>query len=119
MPKITYFPAQELIVHDVLGLEKEEMLRANVTPNGNMPLYWCDGVLYSFSSPPITEEVISEMLKGKIHWLEVRYTKMPKYASLLTLNEEEYKATMNFRVISTEKFELHREFISWLKKNMK
>lgn len=119
MPKITYFPAQELIVHDVLGLEKEEMLRANVTPNGNMPLYWCDGVLYSFSSPPITEEVISEMLKGKIHWLEVRYTKMPKFTNMLSLNEEEYKATMNFRIINTEKFDLHKEFVKWLKNHVK
>ncbi|HVA82874.1 MAG TPA: hypothetical protein VNF06_01795 [Candidatus Aquilonibacter sp.] len=118
-PKITYLPAQELIVHDIIALQKEEMLRANVTPNGNLPLYWCDGILYGFSSPPATEEVIAEMLKGKIHWLEVRYAKMDRYQSVLSLNEEEYKATMNFRVISTEKFELHKEFIAFLKKNTK
>lgn len=118
-PKITYLPAQELVVHDLLALPREEMLRANVTPNGNLPLYWCDGILYGFSSPPITDEVITEILKGKIHWLEVRYTPMDRYVSVLNLNEEEYKATMNFRVLNTEKFELHKEFISWLKKNMK
>ena len=119
MPKITYLPPQELIVHDIFDLEREEMLRANVTPNGNLPLYWCDGVLYSFSSPPATEEVISEILKGKIHWLEVRYSKMEKFTDILKLSEDEYKATMNFRVIKTEKFALHKEFIKWLKTNIK
>ncbi|MDE1850264.1 MAG: hypothetical protein KGH54_00520 [Candidatus Micrarchaeota archaeon] len=119
MSKITYLPAQELIIHDVIALPKEDMLRANVTPNGNMPLYWCDGILYSFSSPPATEEVISEILKGKIHWLEVRYAKMEKFQNMLSLNEDEYKATMNFRVISTDKFDLHKDFIRWLKSTVK
>ncbi|MGI0141106.1 MAG: hypothetical protein ACREBF_00430 [Candidatus Micrarchaeales archaeon] len=119
MAKISYLPTQELIVHDVISLQKEDMLRANVTPNGNMPLYWCDGMLYSFSSPPATEEVIADMLKGRIHWLEVRYSKMEKFQSMLSLNEEEYKATMNFRIISTDKFDLHKEFIKWLKTHIK
>lgn len=117
--KISYFPTQELIVHDIIKLEKEEMLRRNVTPNGNMPLYWCDGILYSFVSPPITDEVVKEILKGRVHWLEVQYTEMPKFNPMLSLNEEEYKATMNFRIINTSGFELHRDFIKWMKVTVK
>ena len=119
MPKITYQPAQELVVHDILALQKEEMMRANVTPNGNLPLYWCDGVLYGFSSPPINDEVIGEMLKGRLHWMEVRYAKMEDYKQTLSLNEEEYKATMTFRIIRTDKFAVHKEFVKWLKANIK
>lgn len=115
MVKISYSPATELIVHDFIKVSKEELLRSRVTPSGNMPLYWCDGMLYGFASPPLNDEVVSEMLKGKIHWLEVMFTTLDKYSDVLSLNEEEYKAQMNFRIINTISSQLHRDFIKWLK----
>lgn len=117
--EISYEPAKALIVHDIIRLDREDMLRRNVTPNGNMPLYWCDGILYGFVSLPLTDKMVDEILKGRIHWLEVQYSEMPKFVPILSLNEEEYKATMNFRIIDTSKFELHREFIKWLKQKIK
>ncbi|MDE1855946.1 MAG: hypothetical protein KGH49_01790 [Candidatus Micrarchaeota archaeon] len=119
MVKITYVPNQELIVHDVIKLDKDEILRMNITPNGNMPVYWCDGILYAASGLPPTPEVISDQLKGKIHWSEVRFADMKKYTPLLSLNEEEYKATMNFKVIDTSIFGLHTDFVKWLKSHIK
>jgi hypothetical protein len=119
MVKIVYAPSDELIVHDVIRLDKDDMLRRNITPNGNMPLYWCDGILYSFASPPITEQVVSELLKGRIHWLEVQFHVMEGYVPMLSLNEDEYKSVMNFRVINTSNLQLHKEFIRWLKTNVK
>ncbi len=113
--KITFSPAEELVVHEILEVSKEDLIRERVTPQGNMPLYWCDGILFSFSSLPMTDDVIKDYLKGKLHWLEVHFARMPKYVDVISFESEEYKATMGVRVIDTSPSLLHREFIKWLK----
>ena len=74
MVKIEYSPATELVVHEVIKVDKDDLLRERVTPAGTMPLYWCDGILFSFSSLPMTDDVVKDYLKGRIHWLEVHFT---------------------------------------------
>jgi desulfoferrodoxin (superoxide reductase-like protein) len=84
-----------------------------------MPLYWCGGILFGFSSVPMTEEIVKEYLKGRIHWLEVHFARMDKHVPVITFESEEYKATMSVRVIDTSASLLHSEFINWLKENVK
>lgn len=119
MAKITYSPVQELVVHEIVQVGKDDLLRERVTPAGTVPLCWCNGILFSFSSLPMTDEVTGDYLKGKIHWLEVHFTKMDAYTPILTLNEEEYKGSMNIRVLDTSISALHQEFTKWLKTNIK
>ncbi len=119
MVKITYSPLEELIVHDAFEVDRDDLLRERVTPTVTMPLYWCNGILFSFSSLPMTDEVVRDYLRGKIHWLEVHFTNSEKYTPVMTLNDEEYKATMSIRVIDTSRSLLHREFTKWLKLNIK
>ncbi len=115
MAKITYSPIEELVIHEVLEVSRDDLLRSRVTPQGTMPLYWCNGLLFSFSSLPMSEDVTKDYLKGRIHWVEVQYAKMDNYVPVLSLNEEEYKATMNVRIIDTSFSKLHQEFAVWLK----
>jgi len=119
MVKITFAPATELIVHEVVEMSRNDLLLERITPQGNMPLYWCGGIVFSFSSVPMTDDIIEEYLKGKIHWLEVHFAKMEKYIPVITFESEEYKSTMNVKVIDTEASALHREFIKWLRENFK
>jgi hypothetical protein len=119
MTKVVFSPAQELVVHEVVEVSKDDLLLERITPNGNMPLYWCNGLLFSFSSVPMTEEVVKEYLKGRIHWLEVHYTRMDKYTPLITFESPEYKSTMNVKVIDTSFSEMHMEFVKWLKDKAK
>lgn len=115
MAKITYAPADELIVHEILAINKDDLLRERITPQGTMPLCWCNGVLFSFSSVPMTDDITKEYIGGKIHWLEVHYAFMDTYSPILTLNEEEYKGAMNIRVLDTSISKLHQDFTKWLK----
>ena len=119
MIRITFSPAQELVVHEVVAMDKEDLLRERITPSGNMPLYWCGGIVFGFSSVPMTEEIVKEYLKGRIHWLEVHFARMDKHVPVITFESEEYKATMSIRVIDTSASQLHSEFINWLKENVK
>ncbi len=115
MVKITFSPINELVVHETVEVEKEDLLRERVTPAGTMPLYWCNGILFSFSSLPMSEEVVKDYLNGKVHWLEVHFARDDKYSPVLSLSEEEYKTSMNIRVIDTSKSTLHKELTKWIK----
>lgn len=118
MVKITYSPIEELVVHEAVEVPKDDLMRERITPSGNMPLYWCNGILFSFSSIPMTEEIVRDYLRGKVHWLEIHFSKEVKYTPVLTLNDEEYKATMSIRVIDTSKSNLHTELTKWLKSKL-
>jgi hypothetical protein len=117
MVKIKYEPASELIVHEVVRLEMDDLMRGRITPQGNMPLYWCNGIVFSFSSLPMSEELTKEYLQGKIHWMEAHYSEMSKYAPIVELKDEQYGAgSQKIRVLDTSKFSgIHAEFIKWLK----
>ena len=119
MVRITYSPTLELVVHEVVDMSKDDLLRERITPAGNMPLYWCGGVLFSFSSVPMTDDIIKDYLRGRIHWLEVHFTRMEKFTPIITFEAEEYKSNMSVRVIDTTASPLHKEFIKWLKDNTK
>lgn len=115
MVKIVYSPIKELVVHEVISIDLEDLLRNRITPAGNMPLYWCNGILFSFNSVPMTKDLVKDYLQGVIHWMEVHYYMMDEYKPVLTLDDEQYKATMHIRVLDTSKSSLHNEFVEWLK----
>ena len=110
---VIYSPIKTLVLHDVIETDRDEILRRAMTPSGSMPLFWCNGVLISFTSMPPTKEVIKDYLEGgKIHWMEVRYTEMKTYQSVLELHEEQF---LKSRVIDTSDNEVHTSFVKWLK----
>jgi hypothetical protein len=115
MTNITFAPIKELIVHEAVRVERDDLLRERVTPAGNMPLCWCNGLIFSFTSMPLTKEIVKQYLEGKIHWMEVHYCEMKTYEPVVQLNDEQYNATMKIRVIDTSHSGLHAEFVKWLK----
>lgn len=115
MVNIVFSPLREIIVHEVVEIDRDDLLRERVTPAGNMPLYWCDSTLFSFSSLPMTRDVVREYLDGRIHWAELHYAMMEKYVPVLELNDEHYSGAVKVRVIDTSRSALHKELIKWLK----
>ena len=119
MVNISYSPATELVIHEIIEVTKDDLLRERVTPAGTIPLYWSNGLLFSFSSLPMTDEIVKDYLRGRIHWLEVHFARMEKYEPVLSISDEEYKGTMNVRIINTSGSQLHKEFTKWLKTSAK
>ncbi|MCL5007644.1 MAG: hypothetical protein M1562_00090 [Candidatus Marsarchaeota archaeon] len=116
MVNIKFAPIENVIVHEVVKVQLEDLLRERITPAGSMPLYWCDGVLFSFSSAPMTKKIVDDYLDGTIHWMEVHYTEMRGYSPIMDLKDENYGGTAKVRVIDTSNSELHQDFARWLKK---
>jgi len=119
MVLINFSPIKELVVHEIVTIEYIDLLRERITPAGNMPLYWCEGILFSFLSMPMSKEITKDYLNGKIHWIEVHYTKKEDYEPILEWEDEQLKTTLKLRVIDTSKSLLHLDFIKWLKKNQR
>jgi hypothetical protein len=117
MIKITHTPIQELVIHEVMKVSMDDLIRERVTPAGNIPLCWCDGIAFGFSSLPLTDELTQQYLKGTIHWMEVHYSDMKNYMPVAELHDEHYQGAIKTRIIDTSSSPLHREFIKWLKKN--
>ncbi|MFI5412866.1 MAG: hypothetical protein ACHQX1_03160 [Candidatus Micrarchaeales archaeon] len=115
MVKITYSPINEVVIHEVIKVDRDDLLRGRITPAGNMPLYWCNGILFTFNSMPMTKDLVKDYLKGVIHWMEVHYSEMKNYEPIVELNDEQYKAIMRIRVIDTSMSTLHVDAIKWLK----
>ena len=113
--KVVYQPVNTLVVHDVVKVELDDLLRERITPAGTMPLYWCGGVLFSFASPPMVDQMVKEYMDGRVHWLEVHYTVMKDYCEVLDLDDKHYSGTMKVRVINTGNSSLHNEFVRWLR----
>ncbi len=116
MVKISFSPITELVVHEVVKVPMDDLLRERITPSGTMPVYWCNGIVFSFSSVPMNKRVVDDYLDGKIHWMEVHYAEMDYYREVLELNDEHYNGSMKVRVIDTSKSALHNDFSKWLKK---
>lgn len=91
--KITYRPWQELVVHEILEYEPQELFSiivkqglatgaVGITPSMN----WADGVVFTFAPFPDTEDVIRDKLKGIVHYAVVQFAALPDYRSEVTVN---------------------------------
>ena len=119
MVRISFSPVNELVVHEVVKVSMDDLMRERITPSGTMPLYWCNGLVFSFSSVPMNKRVLDDYLNGKIHWMEVHYAEMKDYDEVVVLNDEHYNGSMKIRVIDTSKSALHSDFVKWLKATSK
>lgn len=118
MTVVSYSPIKKIIVHEVVDMKLDDLLRERITPAGSMPLYWCNGILFSFSSAPMVRNILKDYLDGTIHWMEVHYSALDNFSSILELTDENYGGTVKIRIIDTSKSSsLHSDFIDWLKKH--
>jgi hypothetical protein len=115
MTDVIFSPTRELIVHECLDVNMDDLLRERVMPAGTIPLYWCNGILFSFSSMPMTKDITKDYLNGIIHWAEVHYVKLDTYEPVLELNDEHLNGKAKIRVINTSRSSLHTDFVKWLK----
>ena len=91
MVKVTFKPWEEVIIHESIYYSLEDLVRLcsiGARPGGlTAPLRWAEGVVFRASGLPPTEDVIEEMLKGKIHWNVVEWALMPEYKDIIPISE--------------------------------
>ena len=74
-------------------------------------LKWADGVAFMYTFlQPTTDELVSELLKGRVYWSEVYYAEMPEYKQSIRVG------TLDVPVLDMSPNPLLKEAARWLKK---
>jgi hypothetical protein len=112
--EITESPIKEIIVHEVYKVGLESLVIKILHPDG-VPTYlhWCDGILYHVSTLGGSKGE-TEYLKGKFHFIEMFYTEMPQYRSIVEVSTEQFGG-LKVSVVNESDIPLHKELIKWLK----
>ena len=102
MVEIEYLPYQKIIVHEVRRLEVNEFLQfvasqVEAQKQGGTPaVNWVDGVAFLTGEFMSTSEIVSENLKGRIHYAVVFFTETSyQPEKRVTINGRETIVRMN------------------------
>jgi len=74
-------------------------------------LKWAEGVAFMYTHlQPTTEDLLNELLKGRVYWTEVYFAEMPEYKQTIRVS------TLDIPVIDVSPNPLLREAAKWMKK---
>jgi len=89
--KVTFQPSEELIIHESINHSLPDLIKlcsVGLQPGGlGGPLNWAEGVVFRFSRALATDEVFRELLKGKVHWIDLEWALMPQYEQVIPIEE--------------------------------
>ncbi len=113
MVKFEYQPVKKIIIHQITRLTVNQ-IKTNCSVGVDVggytnPLWWTDGIIYSFEGIPQTDDLISEMIKGTIHWSLLIYGHLDTFSEYL---EGDRKITIP--LINNEDL-MYKELAKWLK----
>ena len=113
--KITYKPAQELVILEMVeySLEKMAETGALIQNTGRPVIFnWAEGLVFHHTPLPFnTKELLKERQQGRIYWASVIYAPMPIYKQTLKIGP------MDIPVVSTPN-PLLQQAATWIKKQM-
>jgi hypothetical protein len=89
--KVTFKPSEELIIHESIQHSLSDLIKlcsVGVQPGGLAePLSWAEGVVFRFSRMTPTDEIVRELLQGKVHWTVVEWALMPQCKQAIPVEE--------------------------------
>jgi len=89
--KVTFTPSEELIIHESIQHSLSDLIKlcsVGVPPGGLAgPLSWAEGVVFRFSRMAPTDQIVRELLQGKVHWNVVEWALMPQYKHVILIEE--------------------------------
>lgn len=119
MVKITYNPIKELVINEIItydNLEEwEKILLQSLIRGQQVVLRWTEGVLFSYTTLPISETIIKDRLKGILYIDSLHYIMMPKYQPTRTIEPKE-GGRYTYSIVDVSKTANLAELAKWIKK---
>ena len=115
MIKITYEPFKEIVIKEYIRFEKVEDLiyifaQARVS-GAPVSLYWANGVVFVHEPlPPDTDQIVEDLLKGRVYWTNVSFAEMPKYKPVFETRER-----VQVPIINVSSSPVLTQVAEWLK----
>ncbi len=115
MVKVACNPVKELIILECAHYPSADALArviAIVISSGeSVILKWTEGVVFMYTVlQPTSDELLAELVKGRVYWTEVYYAAMPEYKQTIRVG------TLDVPVIDVSPNPLLRDAAKWLKK---
>lgn len=83
MVEIEFKPIRKVVVHEEIEHELSHLIRLRVLglqkQSLAQPLHWAEGIVFSRSMMPYSEEISKQMLEGIVHFQAIEWAHMPKY----------------------------------------
>ena len=114
MVEIVCNPPKQLIILECTRYPSTDALAkvmaVIISAGESVILKWAEGVVFSYTYlHPQTENILDELLKGRVYWSEVIYALMPEYRASIRVG------TMDIPVIDVSPNPLLCEAARWLK----
>ena len=115
MTEVEYQPRKRVIIHEYSRYETLESLVRSAfgsAPPGSTvsTLKWVNGVVLSHSSFPMTDEIIRELLDGRLHWNHVSFAPLEEFRQ--NYHDPDLRITVTIVNVSTNSvFEAIGNFI--------
>ena len=115
MVEFEYQPVKKIIIHQITRLTVNQ-IKTNCSVGVDVggytnPLWWTDGIIYSFEGIPQTDDLISEMIKGTIHWSLLIYGHLDTFSEYL---EGDRKITIP---LVNNDDPIYKDLAKWLKES--
>ena len=115
MVRVVFQPWEEVVVHESIEYSLEDLvkMRSLGVPAGDLGqrLLWAEGVAFSHSSMPPTDDVVKEQLQGKVHWSAVEWALMPQYQNVIIIRETNVRVP----IIDVSSNSILRTVAEWLR----
>jgi hypothetical protein len=114
MVEIVCHPPKQLIILECTRYPSIEafakVLAVIISTGEAIVLKWAEGVAFMYTSlQPTTEDLINELLKGRVYWSEVFYAEMPEYKPSVRVG------TFDVPIIDVSPDLLLRDAAKWMK----
>lgn len=91
--KITYMPAKELIILEMVEYTLQELAEVCallIEAGRPVVLNWAESIAFHHVPLPFsTKDLLRERMKGRIYWASLLYAEMPRYRPILRIGARE------------------------------
>jgi hypothetical protein len=89
--KVTFRLWEEIVIHESTNYSLQDMINLSCIglQAGGIaaPLQWAEGVAFRFQSMPPTDDIVKELLEGKVHWITIQWALMPEYKQVIPIEQ--------------------------------
>ena len=115
MVEIVCNPPKQLVILECTRYPSIEALAkiiaVVISAGESVILKWAEGVAFMYTYlQPTTEELMSELLKGRVYWSDVFYAEMPEYKQAIRVG------TLDIPIIDVSPNPILRDAARWMRK---
>ena len=93
--KIEIKPPSKIVIHNLIQMDLETLIKSLRTPAGNMPLMWANGFVFILNAIPLQSKAIDMYMDGEMHFSDVLFCAYADYNPMIKISEFENTNIIN------------------------